>query len=189
MTGRISSSTESIPRTIRDLISRLVLFGPSLAPEAKSNNRRSFEAFRGTATSRRWVCPSYRLVLLKSEETCGRSRSHRDRPQRVDGSIVHLSHNFVAPEWRRTGLAGWLRALPIQSAGFALPNRGVRRRANYPGRRNEALDRNDPASYGRLKAYEKAGYLMMDPRRIPYLQPDFRAPDEIDLTVVRNLFR
>ena len=43
------------------------------------------------------------------------------------------------------------------------------------------LDRNDPSTFGRLKAYEKAGYLMIDPRKVRYLQPDFRAPDEIDL--------
>ena len=47
---------------------------------------------------------------------------------------------------------------------------------------SEILDPADPASYARLKAYEKAGYLLIDPRRVRYLQPDFREPDEIDLT-------
>jgi hypothetical protein len=46
----------------------------------------------------------------------------------------------------------------------------------------KTLDPGDPAGYARLKAYEKAGYLLIDPRRVRYLQPDFRATDEIDLT-------
>ena len=32
------------------------------------------------------------------------------------GVIVHHSHILLAPEWRRTGLAGWLRALPVATA-------------------------------------------------------------------------
>ncbi|MEQ1853831.1 MAG: hypothetical protein ABMA01_19825, partial [Chthoniobacteraceae bacterium] len=30
--------------------------------------------------------------------------------------IVHLSHLLVAPEWRRSGLAGWMRAVSILTA-------------------------------------------------------------------------
>ncbi|MET0253349.1 MAG: hypothetical protein ABW214_04905, partial [Terrimicrobiaceae bacterium] len=85
-------------------------------------------------------------------------------------------------EWRRTGLAGWLRALPIQTCRKCLA--AQQRPAHSPITlvgEMKFLDRNDPSTFGRLKAYEKAGYLMIDPRKIPYLQPDFRAPDEIDL--------
>jgi hypothetical protein len=125
----------------------------------------------------------YRLVLLKSRGRLAAVRDHTAIVRSgVAGSIVHLSHNFIAPEWRRTGLAGWLRALPIQSARNCLAEQ--RRSPEEPITlvgEMKALDRNDPASYARLKAYEKAGYLLIDPRRVPYLQPDFRAPDEIDL--------
>ena len=31
-------------------------------------------------------------------------------------AIVHLSHLLVAPEWRRSGLAGWMRAVSILTA-------------------------------------------------------------------------
>jgi hypothetical protein len=126
----------------------------------------------------------YRLVVLKSRGRLAAVRDHTAIVRSgVAGSIVHLSHNFIALEWRRTGLAGWLRALPIQSARICLAEQG--RSPAEPITlvgEMKALDRNDPASYARLKAYEKAGYLLIDPRRIPYLQPDFRAPDEIDLT-------
>ena len=126
----------------------------------------------------------YRLVLLKSG---GRLAAVRDHTAIVrsgqEEAIVHLSHNFIAPEWRRSGLAGWLRALPIQSARNCLAEQG--RSSESPiilVGEMKALDPADPASYARLKAYEKAGYLLIDPRKVRYLQPDFRAPDEIDLT-------
>ena len=125
----------------------------------------------------------YRMVLLKSQ---GRLAAVRDHTaivrERIDGAIVHLSHSFIAPEWRRTGLAGWLRALPIQTARKCLA--AQQRPADSPITlvgEMKFLDRDDPSTFVRLKAYEKAGYLMMDPRRVGYLQPDFRTPDEIDL--------
>ena len=125
----------------------------------------------------------YRLIVLRSGGKLVAVRDHtaivRDG---AEGAIVHLSHNFVAPEWRRTGLAGWLRALPIQTGRTCLAEQ--QRPANSPITlvgEMKFLDRNDPSTFVRLKAYEKAGYLMIDPRKIHYLQPDFRAPDEIDL--------
>jgi hypothetical protein len=126
----------------------------------------------------------YRLVLLKSQ---GKVAAVRDHTAIVrsgqEEAIVHLSHNLVAPEWRRSGLAGWLRALPIQSARNCLAEQG--RSVDSPiilAGEMKSLDPADPATYARLKAYENAGYLLIDPRRVPYLQPDFRSPDEIDLT-------
>ena len=125
----------------------------------------------------------YRLMLLKSGERLAAVRDHTAIVrERAEGAIVHLSHNFVAPEWRRTGLAGWLRALPIQTCRKCLA--AQQRPAHSPITlvgEMKFLDRNDPSTFGRLKAYEKAGYLMIDPLKVRYLQPDFRAPDEIDL--------
>jgi hypothetical protein len=126
----------------------------------------------------------YRLVLLKSRGRLAAVRDHTAIVRHgLEGAIVHLSHNFIAPEWRRTGLAGWLRALPIQSARNCLlaQRRSPAEPITLVGEM-KVLDRNDPASFARLTAYEKAGYLLIDPRRIHYQQPDFRAPDEIDLT-------
>ncbi len=125
----------------------------------------------------------YRLMVLRSGGRLAAVRDHtaivRDR---TEGAIVHLSHNLVAPDWRRSGLAGWLRALPIQTGRQCLAAR--HRPVNLPITlvgEMKFLDRNDPSTFVRLKAYEKAGFLMIDPRKIRYLQPDFRAPDEIDL--------
>jgi hypothetical protein len=126
----------------------------------------------------------YRLVLLTSH---GKLAAVRDHTAIVRSgqkeAIVHLSHNLVAPQWRRSGLAGWLRALPIQSARNCLAQQG--RSLDSPiilVGEMKSLDPADPTTHARLKAYEKAGYLLIDPRRVRYLQPDFRSPDEIDLT-------
>jgi hypothetical protein len=126
----------------------------------------------------------YRLLLLKSQGQLAAVRDHTAIVRSgQEEAIVHLSHNLIAPEWRRSGLAGWLRALPIQSARNCLVEQG--RSSAAPiilVGEMKSLDTADLSSYARLKAYEKAGYLLIDPRRVRYLQPDFRTPDEIDLT-------
>ncbi|MCK9589309.1 MAG: hypothetical protein M0Q93_08100, partial [Terrimicrobiaceae bacterium] len=63
----------------------------------------------------------YRMMLVTADDRFAAVRDHtaivlEDEP----GAVVHLSHNLVAPEWRRTGLAGWLRALPITTARSVL---------------------------------------------------------------------
>jgi hypothetical protein len=126
----------------------------------------------------------YRLILLTSEGKYAAVRDHTAIVREgIETAIVHLSHNLVAPEWRRTGLAGWLRALPIQTARecLAAQQRPAESPITLVGEMR-FLDRNDGATFVRLKAYEKAGFLMIDPRRVKYLQPDFRAPEEIDLS-------
>ncbi|MFY8215592.1 MAG: hypothetical protein ACOVMP_03220, partial [Chthoniobacterales bacterium] len=81
----------------------------------------------------------------------------------------------------RSGIAGWLRALPVQAARSCMmatalpPDHPVSLVAEM-----EAADPDDLARTTRLTAYEKAGYWKIDPSRIHYLQPDFRPPDVID---------
>ncbi len=101
-----------------------------------------------------------------------------ERPQ----VIVHLSHALIAPEWRRTGLGGWLRALPIDLGRECLRASGVSAMAaqiTLIAEMEAAASASSrlPAS---LLAYEKAGFRKLDPARVPYAQPDFRPPGEID---------
>jgi GNAT superfamily N-acetyltransferase len=96
--------------------------------------------------------------------------------------IVHLSHVLVAKRWRRSGLGGWLRALPVQVARDCLRLSGRETDAaamTLVAEMEEAAPGADerPAS---LLAYEKAGFRKLDPAQISYVQPDFRAPEEID---------
>ena len=97
------------------------------------------------------------------------------------GAIVHLSHNLVAPAWRRSGIAGWLRALPVSTALEALAAAG--RQLDTPVTLVGEMEHFNPSNAAtgiRLTAYEKAGYKMVDPELVDYWQPDFRDPRIID---------
>jgi len=97
------------------------------------------------------------------------------------GAIVHLSHNLVARAWRRSGIAGWLRALPVSTALEALAAAG--RQLDTPVTLVGEMEHFNPSNAAtgiRLTAYEKAGYKMVDPEIVDYWQPDFRDPQVID---------
>ncbi len=116
----------------------------------------------------------YEMALVRKDGVFAAVRDHTAL-RAGEEAIVHLSHNLVAPEWRRTGLAGWMRALPLLAA-----------RENFPGApvtlvaEMEYESPDDAACAIRLMAYEKAGFKKIDPRVVRYHQPDFRAPKEID---------
>jgi hypothetical protein len=94
-------------------------------------------------------------------------------------AVVHLSHNLVAAAWRRGGIAGWLRALPISAARSALTAQGLPETTPiFLVAEMEPADPTDEARTIRLAAYEKAGYRKL--AGVSYLQPDFRAPEIID---------
>lgn len=96
-------------------------------------------------------------------------------------AIVHLSHVLVAPAARRTGLTGWLRALPIATARECLAQYGPAPGAHITlVAEMEYPQPDDPARMIRLQAYEKAGFRKIDPGQVRYHQPDFRAPAIID---------
>jgi GNAT superfamily N-acetyltransferase len=126
----------------------------------------------------------YELLLVRRGEQFVAARDHtvivragKDGPR----AIVHLSHVLVDPSRRRTGLAGWLRAWPIQSARAALVAAGFSGGSPITlAAEMEHPDPQFPARWIRLQAYEKAGFLKADPAAVPYLQPDFRPPAEID---------
>jgi len=99
------------------------------------------------------------------------------------GAVVHLSHNLVAPDWRRSGIAGWMRALPVATAMDSIQT--LRLPSASPVTLVGEMEHFDPtrsATLVRLTAYEKAGFKMVDPELVSYLQPDFRDPAEIDIS-------
>jgi hypothetical protein len=96
-------------------------------------------------------------------------------------AVVHLSHVLVDPQWRRSGVAGWLRAMPIQTARLCLEQCGLPTHSPVTlVAEMEHPDHAHPERMIRLQAYEKSGYRKIDPAAVPYAQPDFRAADVID---------
>jgi hypothetical protein len=124
----------------------------------------------------------YCLVLLRHHDEIVAVRDHTVILHEVEaGAVVHLSHNLTTPAWRRSGITGWMRALPVSMAYDFLKEHG--RPADSPVTligEMEHLDSSNPATWVRLTAYEKAGFKMVNPKVVHYLQPDFRDPSVID---------
>jgi hypothetical protein len=131
---------------------------------------------RETLEARFKLTPSmvYEMILVRKDGEIAAVRDHTIIPSAGE-VVVHLSHNLVMPKFRRTGLAGWMRALPVVSARQLSPGDFVTLAGEM-----EYDDKRDPDRGIRLLAYEKAGFLKIDPSRVSYFQPDFRDPASID---------
>ncbi len=132
------------------------------------------------------------LAAVRGEEIVG-LRDHTAMvpcpPHRTDHPgqvIVHLSHLIVEPPLRGTGLSGWLRAFPIQTARECarLAGEAARNRITLVAEM-EHPDGVTPVVMARLRSYDRAGFLKIDPDEVRYCQPDFRQPAEIDTTSVQ----
>lgn len=89
-------------------------------------------------------------------------------------ALVCLSHCLVAPAWRRRGLAALLRAVPLALGRAVVQARVGRPLPTLVAAEMEPVAASDPASLVRLVAYGRSGFRVLDPRRLPYAQPDFR---------------
>jgi hypothetical protein len=90
----------------------------------------------------------YEMVLVQKEGRFAAVRDHTAIPAE-DEVVVHLSHNLVAPEFRRTGLSGWMRAFPVATARDLRPGARITLVAEM-----EYDDGSDPGRTIRLRAYE-----------------------------------
>ncbi|MEO7319358.1 MAG: hypothetical protein ABIZ56_10250 [Chthoniobacteraceae bacterium] len=122
----------------------------------------------------------YEMILVRRGAEFIGVRDHTAIVSR-DGTqaVVHLSHNLLAPAARRTGLGGWMRAFPIQTARECLARKST---PITLAAEMEHDDGSDPQRTIRLRAYEKAGFVKIDQQFVDFHQPDFRAPAEIDAT-------
>lgn len=128
---------------------------------------------------------NYEMIVIHKENELAGVVDHcaivnRDDPQCT--AIVLLSHLLVMPRFRGSGLAGWLRAFPIHAARECL------QRIHQPPRpitlmgELEPVCADDITRMRRLAAFQRAGFLKINPRQVSYLQPDFRSPEVIDAT-------
>lgn len=145
--------------------------------------------------SRSGFALAYEMLLLRRGGEVAALRDH-SAVVRLDASgrpqpgpvVVHLSHAFVVPAHRGSGLAAWLRALPLQLA---------RRTAALAGcepdlpivlvAEMEPRDPDHPARMARLRSYERAGFQLVDPSEAPYAQPDFSAPEQWTTAAPRSI--
>jgi len=126
---------------------------------------------------------AYELLVLRHGGAIAALRDHTAvvrldaRGQPAPGPlVVHLSHAFVEPAHRGSGLAAWLRALPLQTARRCAAAAGCAPdMPNVLVAEMEAPDPAEPERMPRLRSYERAGFRKVDPAAAPYAQPDFRA--------------
>ena len=131
--------------------------------------------------------PLFHYAMILALDPQNRAAAVRDytaivhAPPEPAAATVHLSHLWIHPDYRRTGLAGWMRAFPVETARtlLARARHAIHAPITLVGEM-EFPDGQDEARNIRLLAYEKAGYRKVDPKVIPYLQPDFRDPVVID---------
>jgi GNAT superfamily N-acetyltransferase len=135
----------------------------------------------------------YQMILARDAN--GSVAAVRDHTAilRRDGEpplvVTHLSHLLIAPPYRGSGIAGWMRAWPIATAAqCAVAATGsVARVPVILVAEMEHPVPNNPEKMSRLIAYEKAGFRKIDPAGVDYLQPDFRDAAAIDADGVRPL--
>jgi GNAT superfamily N-acetyltransferase len=130
----------------------------------------------------RWL--RYEMLVVRKQGQLLAVRDHTAVVSAGEGTpqvVVHLSHVLVEPSWRRTGVAGWLRAWPIQTARACLEAAGLPLNSSITlVAEMEHAEAPFPNRMIRLQAYEKASFKKVDPSRINYVQPDFRSPEAID---------
>lgn len=134
----------------------------------------------------------YEIIVVTQNGKFAAARDHSVIIRRGPHAraVIHLSHALIDPAHRGTGMAGWLRAWPIQTAQACLlasgtpPNTPITLMAEMepyfpPGSPGNSAENNLDTG-ARFKSYRRAGYRMIDPMSVNYHQPDFRNPTLID---------
>jgi hypothetical protein len=134
--------------------------------------RDGLETFPGVASS-------YHLVgAWEGDELVGVRDCYVDVDLGARRCLVALAHALVVPRWRRRGLAGVLRALPVTLGRHAAVRHLGAPVPTLVVAEMEPADPADPDTVVRLVAYGRSGFGVLDPARLPYSQPDLR--DEVD---------
>jgi GNAT superfamily N-acetyltransferase len=131
----------------------------------------------------------YEMLVVEHGEQLVAVRDHTAiAPAEASASpvavLVHLSHVLVEPRWRGKGLAGWLRAFPLQTARECAAAVGAAGSITLVAEMERPAEA-DVATLRRLASYGSAGFRKIDPARVHYAQPDFRSAAAIDASGVQ----
>jgi hypothetical protein len=122
----------------------------------------------------------YNLILLMVGDDCAAVQDHTAIARTgSDDIVVHLSHTFVAPKWRRKGLAAIQRTTPIITAracalAVTKPESPITLFCEM-----DPIDHEVPANRIRRTSYGQAGFQALG-TRLGYVQPDLRPAAAID---------
>ena len=127
----------------------------------------------------------YELIVIHGSDGLVAVHDHTAVLNLADPSaplVVHISHVFVIEAYRGSGLAGWMRALPLRTARDLFRETNTLPRPITLVAEMEPIDARFADRIKRLRSYERGGYVKIDPSAIDYTQPDFREPAAIDAT-------
>jgi hypothetical protein len=131
------------------------------------------------------VCVRYQLLIWRDAD--GVLAGVRDCFVAVEpganAATVLLSHSYVPPRFRRSGVATLIRTAPATLARRECAARGL-----DPWQADivliaemEPIDPAEPGTLIRLLSYGRGGYSVVPPASFPYTQPDFRDLDALGL--------
>lgn len=120
------------------------------------------------------------LVLWEGDQLAGVRDCYVDLDLDAGVNILALSHVWVALEHRRSGAAALLRNAPVTLAREVARERLGRDVGVLVCAEMEPPHPEEPDTVVRLLAYGRSGFGVLDPRRLPYSQPDFRPLEELD---------
>lgn len=121
----------------------------------------------------------YRMILAwDGDELVGVRDCYADIDHDAGICVVALSHSYVVPSCRRSGLAALFRAMPVTLARTVTARVCKTPPEILLSAEMEPIDPTDTGSIIRLIAYGRSGFSIADPARLPYSQPDFRLPPD-----------
>jgi GNAT superfamily N-acetyltransferase len=132
----------------------------------------------------------YKLVVARDSD--GQIAAVRDCHVSMDQEarivVVYLSHVLVLPPYRRSGLGSLLREVPAALGRRAIAEAGLRPPVDLLlAAEMEPVAEGATDTITRLLAYGRARFKIVDPRCLPYCQPDYRAHALIDADRARAL--
>jgi GNAT superfamily N-acetyltransferase len=151
-------------------------FGPRRQLEGPDILRRRLGT-QPLVLTRGWTAQYELLILSRNGRIIGvRDHVFFTGRHAAEQTPIYQAHIFVVPEWRGTGVAAWLRALPLISASWwQLQGRLRLVNPSLVAEIDRPRGPHDDAAHA-LRGYLRAGYGML-PAGIDYLQPD--VPDDL----------